>query len=129
MLFIPGPMDANQELQESTTKAADFSGTWLDLGEGYAPGGLGLPAAAVIDVTARDFTTTDETYSFTLEETDPDANGDPDATKIRAIGVAAAVTDTGLALAKGLITGRFVRLSLDVGGTSPSITYSSYLGV
>ena len=125
--FIPGPPDAELALQAAVTKTADFSGAWLDLGAGFEPGGLGMPVAGVVTVTALVTDDADETYAFVLEETDPDADGAADATKIRKIGAAAAATGTGIVLAKGFVTSRFVRLTLDVDGTTPSVTYSANL--
>lgn len=127
MIYIP-MTDADLEIQAAATKDANFSGAWLDLGEGYAPGGLGESVGAVLNVTARDFTTGNETYSFVLQQTGPDADGVADASAAEAIGAAVAVTATGLAVVKGLLTKRFVRLVLTVGGTTPSITYSALLG-
>ena len=127
-MFIP-TVDAGLVLQAAATKTADFDGAWLDLGTGYAPGGLGVPAGAVINTTAFDYTTKDETYAFKLQGADPDASGAADSATIRDLGASVAVTATGLAVAKGLIDSRFVRLSLDVGGTTPSITYSADLGL
>lgn len=126
-MYIP-MIDAALELQPTITKTADFSGDWLDLGKRYAPGGLGEPVGAVIDVSALDLTDTDETYAFHLEQTDADENGDADTAAAEAIGVPVAVEATGIAVAKGLITKRFVRLVLDVDGETPSISYQAHLG-
>ena len=124
--FIPGPPDASLVLQAAVTKTASFNSAWLDMGRGFAPGGLGMPVAGVVNATAMDLTA-NETYVFHLEETDPDANGDPDATKIRIIGAALAVTAIGLHVTKGFVTTRFVRLALVAAGTTPSITYTGQL--
>jgi hypothetical protein len=125
--FIPGPPDAELALQASVTKTADFSGAWLDLGQGFAPGGLGMPVAGVVNVTALDKTDTDETYAFKLQQAADDGTGAADAATVEDIGAAVSATEVGIVLAKGFVTQRFVRLVLDVGGTTPSITYTGQL--
>jgi len=127
LVFIPGPPDAELVLQAAVTKTASFNSAWLDLGRGYSPGGLGQAVAGVVSVTALDTGSGNETYSFVLEEAAPDANGDPDAGTVRAIGAALAVTATGLKVTKGFVTTRYVRLALTAGGTTPSITYTGQL--
>lgn len=117
---VPGPQDSNLAIQASVTKTADFNGAGLDLGEGFDPGGVGKVFAAVIDVTAIDFTSSDETYAFHLEESDDDA------TYVDA-GVPVDVDEVGVHVAKGIVTKRYVRLVLDVDGSTPSITYSAHL--
>ena len=131
--FVPGPPDAELELQAEVTKTADFDGAWVDLGEGYEPGGLGQAAAAVVNVTAADRANSDETYAFLLEQADPDAAGVADAaTAVQcsvpvSVEVSGATATLGMVLVKSFITKRFVRLVLDVAGTTPSITYSANL--
>jgi hypothetical protein len=131
--FIPGPPDAALVLQAAVTKTADFNGAWLDLGPSFAPGGLGMPVAAVVEVTAAVRNDSDETYAFKLEDAAADASGVADAATVATISVPASVpvsgatATTGILLVKGFVTQRFVRLALDVGGTTPSITYSAHL--
>lgn len=125
--FIPGPPDAELALQASTTKTANYQTAWLDLGVGFAPGGLGMPLAGVVNVSALDLANSNETYAFTLQEADADASGQPDAATVRSIGAAVSAAAVGIVLAKGLATTRFVRLSLVVGGTTPSVTFAANL--
>jgi hypothetical protein len=70
--YIPGPPDSSMVLQAAVTKTTDFNGAWFDLGEGFAPGGLGLPVGAVVSTTAIDATTGDETYAFKMQQADHD---------------------------------------------------------
>jgi len=126
LVFIPGPPDAELVLQAAVTKTASFNSAWLDLGRNYAPGGLGQAVAGVVNVTALDLTS-NETYTFTLEEADPDEDGVPDGATVRAIGATLAVAATGLHITKGFVTTRFVRLALVAAGTTPSITYTGQL--
>ena len=50
-LFIPTPQDEDLRLESSATKTADFAGT-TKTRTGFAPGGIGQPAAAVVQVSA-----------------------------------------------------------------------------
>lgn len=117
---IPTPPDEELLLQDTVTKTADFDGAALDLGEGFAPNMGGMPFQATIDVTTRDFTTGDETYVFNLQESDASGSG------FATIGTVT-VTSLGVKIVKGFVSKRYVRLSIDVGGTTPSMTYKSYL--
>ena len=122
---IPTPQDEQLRLQAAVTKTADFDGAALDLGSGYAPGGVGKPVSAVINVTAGTRADSDETYAFNLQQS-------ADASTWETIGsvsvtVATTVFATGVYLAKGLSTKRYKRLQLDVAGTTPSITYEAWL--
>lgn len=118
MTFIP-PIDAALELQASVTKTASFNGAALNLGDGYAPGGLGAIVAAVIDVTAIDTTSGNETYAFKLQQS---ADGSTNWTDI---GPSVSATAVGVIIAKGIVTTENIRLVLTAGGTTPSITYSA----
>jgi len=118
--FVPTPQDESLRLEASATKTADFVGTTKDLGLGYDPGGLGQQACAVVSITALDTTDTNETYAFVLQESHDGstwANAGPIIT----------VTATGIASIPGWLARRYARLNLDVGGTTPSITYESWL--
>jgi hypothetical protein len=117
---IPTPQDTQLLLQDTVTKAANFNSVALALGAGFAAGGLGVPVAAVINVTALDLADGNETYSFTLQDS-------ADNTTFAAVGAAQAVTAAGVATAKGRITRRYVRVVLTVAGTTPSVTYKAWL--
>ena len=118
--ILPTPQDSQLLIMDMTTRTANFNTTPLDLGSGYAPGGLGQPASAVVNVTALDTTDGNETYSFTLQESS-------DNSAYAAAGMATAVTATGVTAVKGRITKRYLRLALTVGGTTPSITFKAWL--
>lgn len=118
---IPTPQDENLLLQDTVTKTATFNSAGLDLGAGFAPGGLGMPVAGVVDVSAIDRGTGDETYTFKLQESDDNAS-------FADCGVAtASLTATGVVACKGFLTKRYARLVLTAGGTTPSITYKAWL--
>ena len=121
-MYVP-PIDYAAIIQASATKTATFSGAALDLGQGYAPGGLGRLLAAVVTVTAIDRTTTDETYNFKLQESADGSTGWTD------IGFNVATTVVGVIVAKGVVTTRYIRLVATLAGTTPSVTYSANLGL
>ena len=118
--IIPTPQDTQLLLQDVVTKTAAFNSTAIDLGAGFAAGGLGVPIAAVISVTALDLADGNETYSFTVQDSADNAT-------FAAVGAALAVTAAGVVTAKGRITRRYVRIALAVSGTTPSITYKAWL--
>ena len=118
--FIPGPVDENTRLESSITKTADFNGAALDLGSGFAPGGPGQAMSVIIDTSARDFTTGDETYAFVVQESS-------DNSSWTTISVAVSVTALGVVAIPVFVSQRYVRTNLDVAGTTPSITYEAWL--
>ena len=117
---IPTPQDAQLVIQEVTTKTGNYNSGGLDLGAGFAPGGPGVPAVVVVQVTALDTADGNETYSLVLQDS-------ADNVTFAAVGAAAAVTATGAVAVKGRVTRRYVRLALTVGGTTPSITFKAWL--
>lgn len=118
--YIPQPLDESLRLESSANKTANFNGTAFDQTAGFQPGGVGMPMAAVLNVTAIDFGNADETYSFVLEESD-------DNVTFVATGPAVAFTATGYKSVPGFVSKRYVRCRLAVGGTTPSITYEAWL--
>ena len=118
--IIPTPQDTRLLLQDTTTKTASYNTPGLDLGSGFAPGGLGQPVAAVVNATALDLSSGNETYALTLEES-------ADNVTFTTAGAATAVTAAGAVAVRGWLTKRYVRLSLAVAGTTPSITFKAWL--
>ena len=116
---IPTPQDAALLMQDTTTKTAAYTTPGLDLGSGFAPGGLGLPAAAVVHVSAADVADGNEAYTFVLQESS-------DNVTFTNAGASTAVA-AGAGAVKGWVTKRYVRLSLSVSGTTPSITFKAWL--
>lgn len=121
-MYVP-MIDNALEIQPAVTKTASFNGPALDMGQGFAPGGLGKLLAAVVDVSAIDRTDANETYAFKLQES---ADG---ATAWADIGLPVSVAAAGNTVAKAICTGRFIRLVLTAGGTTPSITYTAHVGL
>lgn len=118
--IIPTPQDTQLVLQDTVTKTASFTSAGMDLGGGYAPGGLGQPVAAVVNVTALDTADGNETYAFALHESD-------DNVSYVAAGATAEALAVGTVAVKARIKSRYVRLVLTAGGTTPSITYKAWL--
>lgn len=120
--YVPETQDQSLQMENGITKTATFSGTPLDNGLGFSPGGNGMPVNAVIDITAIDGTSGDETYTVKLQES-------ADTVTWVDIGPSVSLTrGTPVCLAiPGVLSQRYVRVNLAVGGTSPAITYSAWL--
>lgn len=116
------PIDAamRPEGTADITKTANFNGTGLDLGAGWAPDPF-KPMGLVLDVNALDLASGNETYQFDIEESSDNSTFTP-------TGCVFAVTATGLIQQLFKCTKRYVRAKLTVGGTTPSITYSVWFG-
>lgn len=123
---IPTPQDTQLLLQDTVTKTASFDSVALDLGSGYAPGGGGQAVQGLVNVTAADRADSNETYTFKLQESS-DNSTFTDVSPAVAVPVAAAVATLGVVQLKGFVTKRYVRLSLAVAGTTPSVTYKAWL--
>lgn len=85
--------------------------------------------AVVLDVQALDKTTGDETYVVNVE-VGTDATFGTKATAhsftVTGLGCVHAILDT-QTIEKLLPNAKFIRTAVDVGGTTPSITYASYV--
>lgn len=116
------PIDAamRPEGTADITKTADYNGAALDLGAGWTPEPF-KPMGVVLDVNALDLADTNETYEFHIEESS-------DNSTWTATGCRFLVTATGLIQQVFKSSKRYVRARLDVGGTTPSITYSVWFG-
>jgi hypothetical protein len=122
---IMGPVDSQLALQAAVTKTASFNSAALDMGSGWAPGGGGVPMQAIVNYSAGDFTTGDESYTFKVQDS-PDNSAWTD----RSPAVVAPVTvaaPSGVISVGAFIQQRYVRLVATLGGTTPSITYSANL--
>ena len=118
--IIPTPQDTRLLIQDTTTKTATFNTPGLDLGAGFAPGGLGLPVGAVVQVTASDIADGNESYNFVLQESADNVTFVPASPSVSAGGVATYAV-------RGRVSRRYVRLALTVAGTTPSITFKAWL--
>lgn len=118
--FIPGPLDIKTRLEQEITKTADFDGTPLDLGPGFAPQSCGQTFAAVVDVKALDFADTDESYSFIVEQSSDNGSWTPISAPVER-------TEIGAFSIPVFVSARYVRLKLDVDGTTPSVKYEAWL--
>jgi hypothetical protein len=107
-------------LQEAVTKTADFAGTEVDIGIGAES------AIAILHVSVCDMTTGDETYQFGINHSDT-AGG-----TYSAAGTFTLIATPSVASWQQLsLTGlkRYVKLGLDVEGTTPSATYTGEIVV
>ncbi|MGN6727951.1 MAG: hypothetical protein ACTHLZ_18680 [Tepidisphaeraceae bacterium] len=118
--YVPTPQDELLRMEvANTTKTASFNGTAFNLGTNFTPGGVGQASCAVVDVSALDKTTGDETYSAVLEES-ADGNTWTPAGASVSIGAVTVLS------VPGFISQPNVRLHLTLGGTTPSITYQAW---
>jgi hypothetical protein len=119
---IPGPYDAELllEVAAGVTKVATYNGATLDLGSGYAPGGIGQPAAACLMVTDLETTDSSNDYQAVLQES---ANG----TDFTDAGPTISVAAIGGISIPGFVSKRYVRVKLTIAGDTPSITYAANL--
>jgi hypothetical protein len=125
--FIKAPVDEQGRLETAATKTANFNGTAKNLGTGFAPGGIGQPFAAFVKPTAADRTSSDETYSFTLQESTDGGTTWQDCGPAVSIDVAGTVATLSTIAVPGFVSFPDVRLKLTVAGTTPSITYDAWL--
>src|SRR5262249_13599884 len=109
--FIPGLIDASKHIEDAVTKTASYNGESIDLGSGFAPGGLGDPLAAVVTVTALDHTTGDETYTMVLQESSDNAT-------FTACGPVVTVAAIGAFTIPGWVSKRYIRVALVEAGTT-----------
>jgi hypothetical protein len=117
---IPLPLDEQFRLEASATNTASYNSATFDLGAGVAFGGIGQEYAAVSNVTALKLSSGNETYSHKLQHSD-DGSTWVDA------GGAIAITATGVQFCTGVISKRYVRRAVTLGGTTPNITSDAIL--
>ena len=118
--IIPTPQDTRLLLQDVVTKTATYNAPGLDLGAGFAPGGLGLPVGAVVQVTAVDTADGNETYSFALQESS-------DNVTFVSCGASTSANGIGAYPVRARVSKRYVRLVVTIAGTTPSITFKAWL--
>lgn len=116
---IPIPQDANLQLMNAATKTETFTSDVVDLGAGFAPQ-PDMPARVVMNTTALDLTSTNETYTIEVEES-------ADNSTWTKTGLSFTVTATGLVSKIFGVTKRYVRLAGTLAGTTPSITASAWV--
>ena len=118
--IVPTVQDAQLLLQDTTTKTATYNSPAIDLGAGFSPGGLGVPVGALVQVTALDLADSNETYVFVLQESSDNVSFTP-------AGATAAATAIGTVPVRARVTKRYVRISVTIGGTTPSVTFKAWL--
>lgn len=124
--YVPTPQDEGMRLEAVATKVASFNGTAKNLGTGYLSGGLGRAMGAVMSPSAIDRTSSDETYTFVLQESADNVTY-TDCGPAVAVDVAGALATVATYTIPGFVTQPWVRLKLTAAGTTPSITYEAWL--
>src|SRR6476620_7035841 len=94
--IIPTPQDKQLLIQDTLTRTASYNTAGLDLGDGYAPGGVSQPVAAVVNLTAMDTADGNEAYTFVREES-------ADTATFAACGAVVTADDTGVVGVKGRV--------------------------
>jgi len=134
--FIPTPQDVSLQVDSANTLTATGAGSVFDFdqgsldaansgatsglpGAGYAPGGLGRLLAMVVNVDAVSGTT--PTFSFVVQESSDNA------TWTQCSLPAQSVTAVGVVALAFISNKRYVRTYWTLGGTTPSITFDSYI--
>ena len=118
--FVPGGQDAALKIEDAITKSATYAGTAYDMGAGFAPGAIGQPMAAVVDVTAFALggTTGASTWTATLMEATSSGG------TYTACGADVSLTATGAVSVAGIISRRYVKLKLTLAGATGTGTVS-----
>jgi hypothetical protein len=125
---IPGPVDSAMALESSITKSATYAGTVYDNGAGFAPGGVGLPMAAVVDISSIEIDSGNETYAFVLTECATSGGSYTACGPTVTLTASGSTAVAGLLTVPGFVTQRYVKLSLTIGGTiATGVTYSANL--
>lgn len=112
--------DQNLELMaaQTLTETGD-SEKVIDLGAGYAPQPY-RPLGLELNVTARDYTTENETYVVDVQES-------ADGQSYVSTGLKLTITATGHLRKVVTSTKRYLKLVWTLGGTTPSITADAWL--
>jgi len=127
-------VDALLLLSDAQAVSADAASTnTIDLGGTNKTIGDGEPLAVLFTVdVGADYTTTDETYEFQIIQSANANLSSPDILVRRAISAAslglAAGTRVSVSLPFGTPTKRYLGAYYDVGGTTPSLTVTAFLG-
>lgn len=118
--FIPTPQDELLRLNTSATITSTTATNSYDMGPGFSPGGAGVPVAGVIECSAVDRADSNETYTFTLQESD-DNSTFFDCSPSRQ------VTAVGTYSVIGYVNRRYVRINRVLAGTTPSLTSQAFV--
>jgi hypothetical protein len=119
------PYDANAVLHDGTAIVADGAGSVAAFDVGAA---ARFPAVAVVNVTACDSTSSDETYDVIIQGYTSSAFTTP--VQLGSMAIVRGVTGRYTILFDNDQNGtvyEFIRVYFDVGGTTPSISANVYL--
>jgi hypothetical protein len=109
--FVPTPADKSLLIESAISKSANFAGTKFDMGSGFAPGGLGQPVAAVVDVATFSLggSTGASIWTATLTESSDDNT-------YTACGPDVVVDASKVLSIPGFLSQRYVKLKLTLSG-------------
>lgn len=125
---VPGPIDSAMELESSITKSATYAGTAYDCGAGYAPGGVGQPMAAVIDISSIEVDSGNESYAFVLTECATSGGSYTACGPTVTLTASGSTAVAGVITVPGFVSSRYLKLSLTISGTiATGVTYSAKL--
>lgn len=126
-----GQLDAQLELLGAATQAASTNGAALVLSSDafasqFAPGQGGVPALAIIFLTAVKLTAGNETYAFKIQDS-PDGVNWFDRSPTTTVALEGMPNDSGggVFVLGAFIRNYQVRLVTTLGGTAPSITFNN----
>lgn len=112
---LPSTVDIQLNILAAAVIAASANGIGLDLGVNFAPDAGGQPVQGIVNITAIKTSATNETYTFTLQDS-------PDNATWTNRSPATVATAVGGLVVSGFIEQRYVRLSVVLAGTAPTIT-------
>lgn len=112
----------------TTDAAAQVGGSARQLDLGGASGSR-FEAELVIDVSALDLASTDETYQLIFQVSDTSGFGSGVVDFVRIPITATGRVTVGVSNVKSGVAYRYARMFTDVGGTTPSINYTAFLAV
>jgi hypothetical protein len=122
-----GPNDASSLMEDAITKTATFTGTAYDHGAGYAPGGVGQPVAAKVDITAIETDSGNETYAFHLTECATSGGSYTACGPTVTLTASGSTAVTGVIAVPGFVSQRYTKLVCTIGGTiATGISYSAW---
>ena len=122
---VIGPQDSQLLLNPAGVITTSGNGVSLDLGNGFAPGGGGIPMQAVIEAGAIKLTAGNESYGFKLQDAPDNATWTDRSPNVTTATEGLLVDGGGGSiLVGGFIRQRYVRLVTTIAGTAPTITLS-----
>lgn len=120
---VIGPMDLNLRLITAGALTANTNGAAINLGTGFAPPAGGVPMLGIFPFSALDRVSGDETYTIAIQDSPDGSSWTTRATTTTAAEGFTTTGATGVILLGAFIRANYVRATLTVAGTTPSITF------